>query len=109
MADKTTTTFPKMGTTAASTVVNQSAAPSPHTKPVRKRNSKGGSVPDAGTATHRTGGLERLGFKGAPQARIVYPNNPVEAGQLFRNVRLMQSSIGNRDFYLKRQYGQVQQ
>lgn len=106
MADKTTTKFPKMGTTNAR-ANNVSGAPSKHTKPVKKNNSKGGS-PEPATAGHRQGQLERLGFMGAPQTTMSYPTAP-EASQTLRNTRVVPSAIGNRDFYLKRQYGQILQ
>lgn len=104
MADKTTTNFPKMGTSNAR-ANNVSGAPSKNTKPVKKKNSKGGSAEPA-TASHRQGTLERLGFKGAPQTTMSYPTAP-EASQTFRNVRIVPSAVGNRDFYLRRQYGQT--
>lgn len=104
MADKTTTTFPKMGT-SMSRAVNRSGQPSKNTKTVPKKNSKGGKAEPA-TASHRTGQLERLGFKGAPQATMSYPTAP-EAGQTYRNVKLVPSSVGNRDFYDRRKYGQT--
>lgn len=102
--DKTTTNFTKMGTSAAS-VKNVSGAPSKNTKAIRKSaHSKGGSAePD--TAVARKGVLERNGFKGAPQTTLYAPNNP-ESSLTMRNVRVMPSAVGNRDFYLRRQYGQ---
>lgn len=104
MADKTTTNFPKMGT-SQSKAVNVSGAPSKNTKPVRKKGAQGGS-PEPATASHRQGVQERLGFKGAPQAAMSYPNAP-EASLTQRNVRIVPSAVGNRDFYLRRMYGQT--
>lgn len=103
MADKTTTSFPKMGTSNAR-ANNVSGAPSKHTKPVRKKNTVS-AKPEGATAAHRQGTQERLGFQGAPQVTMSYPNAP-EASQTLRNTRIVPSAIGNRDFYLKRQYGQ---
>jgi hypothetical protein len=103
MADKTTTKFPKMGTSNAR-AVNQSAAPSKNTKRVKKKSTVS-AKPEMATAAHRQGVQERLGFKGAPQASMGYPTAP-EAAQTLRNVRIVPSAVGNRDFYLKRQYGQ---
>jgi hypothetical protein len=103
MADKTTTNFPKMGTSNAR-AVNQSAAPSKNTKRVKKKSTVS-AKPEAATAAHRQGSLERLGFKGAPQTTMGYPTAP-EAAQTQRNVHIVPSAVGNRDFYLKRQYGQ---
>src|SRR4051812_6572006 len=100
--DKTTTTFPKMGTSNAR-AVNQSAAPSKNTKRVKKKSTIS-AQPEAATAAHRQGGLERLGFQGAPQTTMDYPTAP-EASLTQRNVRIVPSAVGNRDFFLKRQYG----
>lgn len=105
MADKTTTNFPKVGTINAN-ATNVSGAPSRNTKPVPRKNTQAGT--DGATANHRQGVLERNGFKGAPQINHSYANAP-EASQTFRNVRLFRSAVGNRDFYSKRQYGQVAQ
>lgn len=99
--------FPKMGTEAAS-VNNVSGAPSANTTLISKKGNAKGGAPDASTKANRKGVLERNGFKGAPQATISYPNAP-EANATLRNVRLVPSAIGNRDFYLKRQYGQAAQ
>lgn len=107
MADKTTTNFPKMGTSNA-TAVNVSGAASPNTRFVPRKNTQGGGDPSVGTKSNRQGSLERNGFKGAPQVNHCYPNAP-EAANVQRNVRIVQSAIGNRDFYLKRQYGQAAQ
>ena len=104
MADKTTTTFPKMGTSNAR-ANNVSGAPSKNTKPVRKKSTIS-AKPEAATAAHRQGQLESLGFKGAPQTTMSYPTAP-EASQTLRNTRIVPSAIGNRDFYLRRQYGQT--
>lgn len=106
MADKTTTNFPKMGTEAAY-ANNVSAAPSPNTTAVPKHGGVGGSSEGA-SASIRPHVMERNGFKGAPQMTLAYNTAP-EAGQTYRNVRLVQSAVGNRDFYNKRQYGQVSQ
>lgn len=103
MADKTTTKFPTMGTEAAQ-ANNVSGAPSSNTMPVAKKGSAGGATEGA-TASVRPHALERNGFKGAPQMKHSYPEDP-SASQTFRNVRLVPSAIGNRDFYLRRQYGQ---
>lgn len=102
MADKTSTNFRKMGTDAAY-ATNQSGAPSANTILAPRHNTQSGS--DGATASHRQASLERNGFKGAPQVNHVYPQAP-EASNVQRNVRLMPSAIGNRDFYLRRQYGQ---
>ena len=101
MADKTTTEFQKMGTDSAY-AENLSGAPSANTHPVPRKNTQAGAVP--GTKSNRIGTLERNGFQGAPQVSYEYPNSP-EAGNTFRNVRLMPSAKGNRDFYARRAEG----
>jgi hypothetical protein len=106
MADKTKTTFEKVGTVNAYPA-NVSGSPERGTL-VPKNNVKGGSNPDAGTAVARQGVQESLGHKGAPQMQHVYPNSP-ESGATQRNVYLVRSSKGSEQFYEKRQYGQVQQ
>lgn len=99
--------FPTMGTSGSR--VRATEKQSPNVKNVKKGGSgKGGSIPDAGTATNRADVLERHGFKGAPQASHSYPQAP-EATLTMRNVRIVPSSLGNRDFWEKRKYGQVQQ
>lgn len=82
------------------------SAQSPNVKYQPRGNSKGG--PEQATANHRTGIQERLGAKYAPQMPLYAANAP-EASLTQRNVRVVPSAVGNRDFYLKRQYGQVQQ
>jgi hypothetical protein len=106
MADKTTTNFLTMGT-ANSRANNVSGAPSKNTKPVRKKSTVS-AKPEGATASHRQGTMERLGFKGAPQTTMSYPTAP-EASQTFRNVHIVPSALGNRDFYLRRMYGQTGQ
>ena len=105
MADKTYTTFPKMGTEAAN--ARAAADYSPNLK-FRPRGGASGGALEAATAGHRAGRQERLGATFAPQVLMSSPQAP-EAGQNTRNTRLVPSAVGNRDFYLKRQYGQVMQ
>lgn len=107
MADKTTTSFTKVGDSFAKSAVNQSGAPSKHTTPVQKKGAAGGAL-EAATAAHKSNIPERLGAKLHPSATL-YKQNAAEANDTQRNVRTMPSAIGNRDFYNKRQYGQVQQ
>lgn len=87
---------PTMGTEQAHPV-DLSAAPSKNTKlRARGSNASGGAT---GTKGNRKGVLERNGFKGAPQMNQAYgPVNPDEQ----RNVRLVPSAKGNRDFYARR-------
>lgn len=103
MADNTKTSFKTMGTDAAY-AENISGAPSANTSLVAKKNTQSGPVP--GVKANRKGTLERNGFQGAPQVAYSYPQAP-EAANTFRNVRLMPSAKGNRDFYARRQEGPV--
>lgn len=97
-------TRPTMGTSASQVTP---AYPDPaHTTTVAKQGSGKSDAPDnGGTATHRKGAIERLGASYAPRVNYVYPNQP-EASQTLRNVRIVPSAVGNRDFWNKRQYGQ---
>lgn len=100
----TVTSPAKMGVEMAQPVAN--AAQSPNTKSRPRGGPRGGAEP--ATAGARQGHQERLGAKFAPQMPL-YEQNAPEASLTQRNVRVIPSAVGNRDFYLKRQYGQVQQ
>lgn len=100
----TVTSPAKMGEEMAHPRAN--AAQSPNVKYQPRGGAKGGTEP--ATANHRSGHQERLGAKWAPQMVMSAPQAP-EASLTGRNVRIVRSAVGNRDFYLKRQYGQVQQ
>lgn len=102
MADKTVTNFATMGTEAAR-AIDMTTGPDQHTTVVAKEGFSKSDAPDSVKGT-RKGVLERNGFKGAPQVNTVYPNAP-ESAQVFRNVRLMPSAKGNRDFYARRAEG----
>lgn len=102
--DRTTTEFPKMGNYPAGSVVNTSGAPSAHTITRPKQGGPTGMIEPA-TAKSRANILERMGCSYAPQATL-YKQNAAEASATLRNVRLLPSAVGNRDFYLRRQYGQ---
>lgn len=105
MSDNTRTDFPTMGVEASQ--ASAAADYSPNLK-FRPRGGSSGGTAEAATAGHRTGHQERLGAKYAPQMSMVTANAP-EASLEQRNVRLLPSSIGNRDFWAKRELGQVQQ
>lgn len=102
----TVTSPAKMGEEMAR--AKSTAAQSPNVKSVQKRGHSKGGAPEAATANVRSGHQERLGAKWAPQMPL-YEQNAAEASQTQRNVRPVQSAVGNRDFWYKRQYGQVQQ
>lgn len=101
--DKATTKRPTMGTLAATTVENLSAAPSKNTKLVGKKGPKGGAEPK--TASIRQHVYERNGASYTPTATL-YEANAAEAGATLRNTVVVPSALGNRDFYLRRRYGQ---
>lgn len=107
MADRTTTSFSKVGDSFAKSAVNQSGKPSKNTKAVKRKGASGGALESA-TATHKSNIPERLGAKLHPTATL-YKQNAAAANDTGRNVRLVPSAIGNRDFYNKRSFGQVQQ
>src|SRR4051794_16746242 len=69
---------------------------------VPKKGGVGGML-EAATATHRRGIQERMGAQFAPTA-VLYKQNAAEASATQRNVRIVPSAVGNRDFYLRRQY-----
>lgn len=102
--DKTTTNFTKMGTSAATTVDNLSAAPSKNTKPVPRKTTVSGA-PQPATASIRKHVLERNGASYTPTATL-YAQNAAEASATQRNTVVVPSALGNRDFYLRRRYGQ---
>lgn len=99
----TRTTFEKVGD-SISKVATATSRGVQRGKLVKKGNSKGGMLEGA-TAAHRAGIQERMGAQFAPQATLYAPN-AASAGETQRNVRIVQSAVGNRDFYLRRQYGQ---
>ncbi len=99
----TKTNFATMGTEASQVAGNASLSPNLKFQP--RGGAKGGTTEPA-TAGHRQGILERFGHKGAPQVGVEYANAP-EAANVGKNVRLVRSAIGNRDFYDKRSLGQT--
>lgn len=100
----TTTSPAKMGESMA--VAQTVASESPNVQ-YRPRNNGKSDAPE-GVKANRTGHQERLGAKYAPQMPL-YEQNAAAASETQRNVRVLPSAVGNRDFYLKRQYGQVTQ
>lgn len=92
------------GVPAAAVARNASAEVNPATTRPKGGAGAGGMI-EAATAVNTPNVQERLGFKGAPQMPLYVPN-AAEAGATYRNVRIVQSAVGNRDFYLRRQYGQ---
>jgi hypothetical protein len=110
----TTTSPAKMGEEMAK--VQSTSAQSPNVKYVPKRGGKGGSVPREKGAPGRANvqtndnrvpqSPERLGAKWAPQMMMHSPNPAVGSQETQRNVRVVPSAVGNRDFFLRRQYGQ---
>lgn len=104
MTDKTVTTFPKVGNETSR--VRAAGDPSPNLKSRPRGGSKSGAPVGTKSAAGRTNIQERLGAKYAPQMTMSAPQAP-EAGSTGKNVRILPSAVGNRDFYLRRQYGQT--
>lgn len=102
----TVTSPAKMGEEMA--YPNSVAAQSPNVKYAPRGQSKGGSIQPGKGAPGRNNIQERLGAKYAPQMTLYVPN-AAASSQVGRNVRTVQSAIGNRDFFFKRQYGQRMQ
>lgn len=92
--------FATMGPANAN-AVNASGAPSPYTKPVAKKGGSGGMIA-AATANHRAAILERNGASLRISATL-YKANAAEASLVQRRVRIVPSSLGNRDFWDARQ------
>lgn len=99
----TKTTFTKVGDSVAK-VATATSRGVQRGKLVKKGNSKGGMLEGA-TQAHKANILERNGASFAPKA-VLYAANAPEAAQTLRNTRIVPSAVGNRDFYLRRQYGQ---
>lgn len=104
MADKTITTFPKIGTAVAKGIAKSQSA-RPQRGILRPRGVSEGGMLAAATANHRPNIQERLGAKLAPQVTLYAPN-AASAGDLQRNTVIVPSAMGNRDFFLRRRYGQ---
>lgn len=102
----TTTSPAKMGEEMAHAQANSAQSPNVKYRP-RGGGNKGGAA-EAATRSHRAGHQERLGAKFAPQMALYAPN-AAASSETGRNVRTLPSAVGNRDFWFKRQYGQVQQ
>ena len=99
----TRTKFEKVGDSVAK-VATATSRGVQRGKLVKKGGASGGMLEGA-TAAHKANIQERLGPGFAPKVTLYAANAP-EAQQTMRNVRIVQSAVGNRDFYLRRQYGQ---
>jgi hypothetical protein len=83
--------------------VNMSGQRSPYTKAGEGIGGGGKGVPDEGVKGNRTGvEKEYNGPHFAPQTTLYAPN-AAEASDQPRNVRLVRSAVGNRDFWESRQ------
>lgn len=100
----TRTTFEKVGDNVAANIGFSAAGPR-RGKLVKKGNAGIGGMLEGATATHKANIQERLGAQWAPQVTLYAPNAP-EAAQTQRNTRIVQSAVGNRDFYMRRAFGQ---
>ena len=70
---------------------------------VARKGAAGGAL-EAATANHRANIEEHLGAQLAPTATL-YAANAAEASATYRNVKIVPSAVGNRDFYDKRATG----
>jgi hypothetical protein len=93
---------PTMGTSASN--VGNVAKPIKGRSVPKKNQAKGGFLESA-TAAHRPNILERNGASLHPTA-VLYEANAACANDVQRNTVTVPSAVGNRDFWLKRQYGQ---
>ena len=98
--------FSVMGTSVPQSVMNVSKGNSKYTTSVPKKTMGRGSSP---TGTTGKRGAVKINEANGPKCHIVstlYKRNAAAASETQRNVRVMPSAIGNRDFWSKRQYGQ---
>jgi hypothetical protein len=100
----TTTNPAKMGEEMA--YAQATNAQSPNLKSVAKGGSKSGAPVGTKSQPGRRNIQERLGAQFAPQMTL-YVQNAAEASQTLRNTHPVPSAVGNRDFFLRRQYGQT--
>jgi hypothetical protein len=115
MADKSTTSFPKMGDNIAKNIMNPSGARSPYTTTTPKKTMGRGSSP-----TGRTGGTKKnvmIHEANGPACRVqhtLYKANAADAGKQLTNVKMIPSKMhrpdgtGGGNFWAKRQFGQNQ-
>lgn len=100
----TVTSPAKMGEEMAH--AQSTASQSPNVKLAPRGGGGKGGAAEAATKSNRTGHQERLGAKWAPQMVMGNPDVNPSAAATGQNVRVLPSAVGNRDFYLRRQYGQ---
>lgn len=93
---------PTMGTSAAT--LGNVAKPIKG-KSVKKTGEAKGGFLEAATASHKANIQERMGASLHPTATL-YAANAAAANDVQRNTVTVPSAIGNRDFYLRRQYRQ---
>lgn len=99
----TITSPAKMGEEMAHPQSNSAQSPNLKYEP---RKSGKSDAPVGTISGVRPGHQERLGAKYAPQMTL-YEQNAPSASEVGRNVRKVPSALGNRDFYLRRRYGQT--
>lgn len=102
MADKVTTSFPKVGKNVAAHVT----ARKPERGTAVKRGGASGGMLEGATANHRANIQESLGAKLRPSATL-YAQNAAEASTTLRNTKVVPSKAGIGDFYMRRGYGQT--
>lgn len=107
MADKTTTSFPKMGDEwITKNLINCSGNRSPYTTPIPKKTEGRGASP---TGVKKNRGASMINEAHGPTFRPVttlYKQNAAEASATCRNTKLVPSAVGDRDFWAARQYSQ---
>lgn len=101
MADKVTTTFPKIGKGGA-TAKNTSGRPS--TKAVPKGGAVAGGIVDAMLVRGKRNTSERLGAIHKPQASYAPMEDPAASANL-RNTRIVRPAKSWGDFASGREYG----
>jgi hypothetical protein len=107
MSEYGSSDFPVMGESVAQHIMNMSRKRSPYTTAVKKKTQGRGASP-----TGRTGGVKSHALiheANGPACTVkatLYKQNAAEASTVLRNTKMMPSAVGNRDFWVKRQYGQ---
>lgn len=108
MSDNVTSSFPKMGDEGIPHSVLNLSRTSPYTLAVQRPGPKADQDPDVGTKANRS----QVEIKNAQGPTAVYTPRAMRPAQntgfpieTQRNVKLMPSAIGDRDFWAKRAEG----
>jgi hypothetical protein len=98
--------FPQMGESAIHGLLNLSGRPSAYTTSTPKKTRGRGASP-TGTAGHR--GSTLINEANGPSCHVtatLYKSNAAEAGMQTRNVKILKSAVGVRDFRSRDAYKQ---